>query len=85
MAWFAFWAPGIRPGPGVDFVAEATRHYAAIGLEVPRLTARLQCYLVHVGLDSQAYNACKGEVRGSDLAATARRTLALATAPIAGS
>lgn len=75
VAWLAFWAPWYPAWSGIDFIAEATRHYAAIGLDVPRLHARLQCYLVHIGLDSQAYNAWKGEVRWPALEATARRTL----------
>ena len=81
MAWFAFWAPWYLAWAGIDFAAEAARHYAAIGLDVPDLDARLQCYLVHIGLDAQAYNAYKGEVRWPALEATARRTLEFASAP----
>jgi hygromycin-B 4-O-kinase len=78
VAWFAFWAPWYPAWKDVDFAAEAARHYAAIGLDVPHLEARLTCYLVYIGLDAQAYNAFKGEERWPALEATARRTLQLA-------
>jgi hygromycin-B 4-O-kinase len=80
VAWFAFWAPWYPAWSGIDFIAEAARHYAAIGLDVPQLHARMQCYLVHIGLDSQAYNAWKGEVRWPALEAAARRTLEFSAA-----
>jgi len=76
VAWLAFWAPWYPAWAGVDFEGEAARHYAAIGLDVPRLAARLQCYQVHIGLGGQAYNAFKG--RWPALEATARRTLEIA-------
>ena len=76
VAWFAFWAPWYPAWAGIDFAAEAARHYAAIGLDVPHLEARLKCYQVHIGLDGQAYNAFKG--RWPALEATGRRTLEIA-------
>jgi hygromycin-B 4-O-kinase len=79
IAWLAFWAPWYPAWAGVDFVDEAARHYAAIGLEVPYLEARIRCYEVHIGLDSQAYNAYKGDVRWANLETVARRTLAIAS------
>jgi hygromycin-B 4-O-kinase len=80
VAWLAYWAPWYPAWDGIDFAAEAARHYAAIGLEIPDLEARLQCYMVHIGLGAQAYNAFKGESRYEALEATARRTLELASA-----
>lgn len=78
VAWFAFWAPWYPAWAGIDFATEAARHYAAIGLDVPDLAARLKCYQVHIGLDAQAYNAYKGEERWPALEATGRRTLEIA-------
>ncbi|MGH2534775.1 MAG: phosphotransferase family protein [Thermomicrobiales bacterium] len=76
LAWFAFWAPWFPAWRGIDFPREATRHFAAIGLEVPNFAERLRCCQVHIGLDAQKYNAFKE--RWDELAATARRTLAIA-------
>jgi hygromycin-B 4-O-kinase len=76
VAWLAFWSAWYPAWQGVDFGSEAARHYASIGLDVPDLRARLQCYEVHIGLGGQAYNAFKG--RWPELAATARRTLEVA-------
>jgi hygromycin-B 4-O-kinase len=78
IAWLAFWAPWYPAWAGVDFVDQAARHYAAIGLDVPDFEDRLRCYEVHIGLDSQAYNAFKGEVRWATLETVAQRTLAIA-------
>jgi hygromycin-B 4-O-kinase len=66
--------PAIR---GIDFRAEARRHYARIGLEVPRFEERLRCYETHVGLGALSYTAFTG--RWSEHEALARRTLAVAT------
>jgi hygromycin-B 4-O-kinase len=78
IAWLAFWAPWYPAWADVDFVGEAARHYAAIGLEVPDFVDRIRCYEVHIGLDSQTYNAFKGEVRWASLETVARRTLVIA-------
>ncbi len=48
--WFPAWR-------GIDFAAEAERHYDAIGLDVPAMRERLRCYEIHIGLDALAYNA----------------------------
>lgn len=77
LAWLLFWQPWYPAWRDIDFQAEAARHFAAIGLEVPHFAARLRCYQVHIGLAAQAYNAFKGEERWPMLAAIARRTLAL--------
>lgn len=83
VAWLSFWAPWYPAWRVIDFVAEARRHYAAIGLDVPRFEARLRCYELHIGLAGQAYNAYKG--CWDELAATAQRTLTLARAPFLAS
>jgi hygromycin-B 4-O-kinase len=77
IAWFMFWQPWYPAWRQIDFRQEAAQHYAAIGLEVPNFEARLRCYEVVIGLDSQAYSAYKG--RWDQLAAVAERTLAIAT------
>jgi hygromycin-B 4-O-kinase len=47
--WFPAWR-------GIDFAAEAERHYDAIGLDVPLMRERLRCYEIHIGLEALAYN-----------------------------
>lgn len=78
IAWFCFWSPWYPAWGGIDFQAEAAAHYASLGIDVPLLEARLRCYQLHIGLDSQAYNAFRG--RWAALEASTRRTLAIARA-----
>ena len=63
---------------GIDFRREAARHYASIGLAVPRFEERLTACQIHIGLAAQAYNAFKE--RWDALEETARRTLEVASA-----
>ena len=79
-AWLSFWSPWFPAWRTIDFAGESRRHFAAIGLAVPRFEARLRCYALHIGLDGQAYSAFTGQ--WDELEATARRTLALARAPL---
>jgi hygromycin-B 4-O-kinase len=76
IALMAFWQPWYPRWAGIDFAREAARHYAAHGLRVPDLAARLRCYQVHIGLGGQAWQAHVGAP--DELARTARRTLDLA-------
>jgi hygromycin-B 4-O-kinase len=76
LAWFEFWSPWYPAWRGIDFRDEAARHYAAIGLDVPRFGERLTCCQIHIGLAAQAYNAFKE--RWDALEETARRTLEVA-------
>ena len=76
IAWFAFYAPWFPAWRGIDFVAEAARHYHSIGLEVPHFEERLRCYQVHIGLGDQAWNAYVQN--WPQLAATAERLLSVA-------
>lgn len=76
IAWFVFWAPWYPEWRGIDFKAEALRHFRTIGLTVPRFAERLRCYQIHIGLDSLKYNAFME--RWDELETVARRTLALA-------
>lgn len=78
LAWLTFWQPWYPAWRGIDFRAEALRHYAAAGLAVPNFAERLRCYELHIGLGGMAYNAYKGGERHDALAQTAQRTLALA-------
>jgi hygromycin-B 4-O-kinase len=77
VAWLAFYAPWYPAWRGIDFAAEATRHYRSRGLEVPHFAERLRCYQVHIGLGDQAWNAYTRN--WSQLAATAKRTLEVAS------
>ena len=76
LAWFGFWQPWYPAWQRIDFREEATRYYAAIGLDVPHFEARLRCYQIHIGLAGQAYMAYAGN--WTDLQDTARRTLDVA-------
>jgi hygromycin-B 4-O-kinase len=76
VAWLSFWQPWYPAWSDISFPAEATRHYASIGLTVPRFEERLRCYEVVIGLEHIAYNAFKG--RWKELEAVAERTLKIA-------
>jgi hygromycin-B 4-O-kinase len=76
VAWLTFWQPWYPAWAEIDLRAEALRHYAQIGLEVPNFNARLRCYEVWIGLDNQAYSAFKS--RWGQLEEVAERTLAIA-------
>jgi hygromycin-B 4-O-kinase len=76
LAWVCFWAPWSPAWDGIDFEAEALRHYEQIGLTVPAFKERLRACQIHIGLGGQAYQAFTG--RWDDVAATARRTLEIA-------
>ncbi len=76
LAWFEFWAPWYPAWHGIDFRHEAARHYASIGLDVPRFEEQLTCCQIHIGLAAQAYNAFKEH--WDALEQTARRTLEVA-------
>ncbi|MEZ4770166.1 MAG: aminoglycoside phosphotransferase family protein [Caldilineales bacterium] len=76
LALISFWQPWYPAWQRIDFVAEARRHYAAIGLDVPGFDQRLRCCQLHIGLAGMAYQAYAGH--WDDLEATARRTLAIA-------
>jgi hygromycin-B 4-O-kinase len=77
LAWFCFWQPWYPAWQRIDFQAEAMRHYASIGLEVPYFEERLRCCQIHIGLAGQAYQAYAGN--WADLQDTSRHTLDVAT------
>jgi len=76
LAWFCFWQPWYPAWHHIDFRAEAARHYASIGLDVPYFEYRLRCCQIHIGLAGQAYMAYAGNL--TDLEDTARYTLKVA-------
>jgi hygromycin-B 4-O-kinase len=76
LAWFAFWSPWYPAWRAIDFRAEAARHFAAIGLEVPHFDERHRCCQIHIGLDGQRYQALVGD--WENLEPTTQRTLAVA-------
>jgi len=70
VAWLVFWSPW---HPGLDpsrLLAMARERF-----DGPRFEERLRCYLVHIGLDAQQYDAFTG--RWSDLNDAAARTRAI--------
>jgi hygromycin-B 4-O-kinase len=73
LAQFTFWEPLHEPVKNVNWEAEALKHYQSIGLEVPMFRERLQCCMVRMGLDAQAYYAFKSNWELFE--AVARRTL----------
>ena len=73
LAWLCFWQPWYPAWWRIDFRAEAARHYASIGLDVPQFEERLRCCQIHIGLASQAYQAYAGN--WTDLQDTALHTL----------
>jgi hygromycin-B 4-O-kinase len=73
LAWFCFWKPWYPAWQRIDFQAEAMRHYASIGLDVPHFEDRLCCCQIHIGLASQAYMAYAGN--WTDLQDSAQHTL----------
>ncbi|HEY4964052.1 MAG TPA: phosphotransferase [Candidatus Saccharimonadales bacterium] len=76
LAMFTLWGAIHKPIMGVDWEAEAIAHYKAIGLEVPQFKRRLQCCMVHLGLDAQAYYGYKQDWEW--LEPMAKRTLEIA-------
>jgi hygromycin-B 4-O-kinase len=77
LAWLCFWKPWYPAWQRIDFQAEALRHYASIGLDVPHFEDRLRCCQIHIGLAGQAYMAYAGN--WTDLEETARHTLDVAS------
>ena len=75
LAWFAFWQPWYPAWAGIDFRDAGQRHHEAIGLDVPSFDTRFRACLIHIGLDSQTYNAWMG--RFQNVAESARRTMAV--------
>ena len=80
IASLVFWTPWFPAWSNIDFLAEAARHYAEIGVTVPHYEERVRCYAVRIGLGGMSYNAWKGRERWGHLERIAARTLAFARA-----
>lgn len=63
LATFVFWSPWHTAIGASDPQAQATRHFAEIGLDVPDLDARLRCCALHIGLQHLGYNAFLGDLQ----------------------
>jgi hygromycin-B 4-O-kinase len=59
LAMLVFWGPLHEPIKGIDWEAEGLVHYKKIGFEVQMFKQRLRCCMIHVGLDSMAYQGFK--------------------------
>ena len=57
IAWLTYWWPWYTEWKDIDIKQAVLEHYASIGLDVPDIEKRLQCYELHIGLTAQAYNA----------------------------
>ncbi len=78
LAKLVFYQPWYAAWRNIDFAAEASAHYDAIGLDVPRFAERLSCYALSIGLGGMAYSAFRK--RWEQVALNARRTLEIARA-----
>jgi hygromycin-B 4-O-kinase len=76
LASVAFWSAWYPAWQGIDIRAEAVRHFAAIGLDVPHFDERFRCCQIHAGLDAQQFQALVGD--WGNLERAAKRTLAVA-------
>lgn len=76
LAWLLFWQPWYPAWVDIDLRAIIDGHLdARPAAERTNLDERLRCYQVHIGLDSQSYNAFTG--RWDNLARVAEQTLGL--------
>jgi len=75
LAWFSYWSYAYLAMEGINWEAEARKHFAALGLVVPNMEERLLCCKIHIGLDAQAYNAFTK--RWDELELNAKKTLEL--------
>lgn len=71
LALLSFSVPWYASMAGIDWAAEARRHYEAIGLDVPNFGERLRCYELHIGLGGLAFSAFSENWEDFDV--TARR------------
>jgi hygromycin-B 4-O-kinase len=75
LVFYRPWCPAWR---NIDFAAEASAHYGAIGLDVPHFTERIACYALRIGLDDMGYSAFRK--RWDQVAWKAQRVLEIARA-----
>lgn len=77
LAWLLFWWPWYPAWQGVDVRTAIGAHLAGTSADLRNVEERLRCYQIHIGLDTQAYQAFTR--RWDDLARAAAQTLALVT------
>lgn len=58
-AWLIYWWPWYPNWNGIDIKSELARHWQTHGGEPEQVEERLRCCLIHIGLQSVAYNAFK--------------------------
>ena len=81
VAALTFWRPWYATLWGdIDIRAEVERHWARSGLRVPHFAERLRACELDIGVGHIAFEASQDETENASW--TARRTLALATAPL---
>jgi len=56
---YVFWSEQHPPVMGIDWKAEALKHYKPIDLDIPQFEKRLRCCMLHMGLDALAYYSYK--------------------------
>lgn len=78
IAKLVFYRPWYSAWRNIDFAAEASAHYGAIGLDVPHFTERIACYALRIGLDDMGYSAFRK--RWDEVAWKAQRILEIARA-----
>lgn len=80
IAHLLYWWPWFSQWRTIDLSGEIERHYQTKLVYMEDVHARLQCYQMHIGLDSMAYH---GYTRRRDhFAWSARRTLEVANTKI---
>jgi hygromycin-B 4-O-kinase len=73
LAMFSYSAPWFPSMEGIDWEAEARKHFTSIGLDVPKLAERLLCCKIHIGLGAQQWNVYTKQ--WDELELHAKRTL----------
>jgi hygromycin-B 4-O-kinase len=76
IALLSYGAPWFPAMAGIDWEAEARKHFASTGLAVPNLEERLLCCKIHVGLVAQGWSVYTEQ--WDELERHAKRTLELA-------
>lgn len=76
IAHLLYWWPWFSQWRIIDLAGEIERHYQTKQVDMKDIHARLQCYQMHIGLDSMAYHGYTR--RWENFAWSARRTLEVA-------
>lgn len=61
LAMFTAWQFHYPAMAGIDFAGEARQFFAARDIPLPHFAERMQCYQIHLLLDSLGYNAWQGD------------------------